>query len=536
MARLFARLKLTVYRNQLTRSTSWAVLFSLSLVGGLILAPVGLSLFSATASIEPRSTAVAFTGLAGSAIAVCWVLFPLLAFGVDNTVDPTRFALLPLRRGELATGMLTAALLGIAPLVTLVTLLGTPLGALLSGAGVAAAAVGLLGAVLGLLVCVLLARATTSVLASALTSRRGRDLVVIAAPLVGVALYPVTLNLGPILSGASTASGQDALVQSGSLLGWTPLGWAYTAGPEVAAGRPTVGLVKLALAGAFALLLARVWVRAVERQMINPPTPSGGRVAANGSGLFSGPAAVLPHTRVGAVAARELKQWWRDPRRKAQLFTALGMGTALALFLGTPSGAGIGAGAAYAGASIAWFGATATANAYGYEATAYWQHLAVGGTDRADAAGRLLALALLTLVPGLLVAVTLATVLGGAGSLPGGIGLAAAVFGSLALVNSVAAIRAPYTMPDTTNPWAATSAGGMRQFMAAMAGMVCTAVLVLPLAVLLILGDDWPPGRWVALLGGLTEGALLAALAVGITAAQTTRRGPELLAALTKTR
>jgi ABC-2 type transport system permease protein len=535
MARLFARLKLVVYRNQFRRSTSWATMFVVSVVLGLMAAPLGLFVFAGAATVEPGATAVAFTGLVGSAMALCWVLFPLLAFGVDNTVDPTRFALLPLRRGELASGMLAAALVGLAPLVSLIMFAGTPVGTFASGGGPAATAVGALGALLALLTCVLLARATTSVLASALTSRRGRDLVVIAAPLVGVALYPVALNIGPLLDGASSTSAQGAMLQAGSFFGWTPLGWAFTAGPELAAGRPLAAVAKLALAALFALALVQVWVRAVERQLINPPTPSAGPATTSGAGLFAGVATVLPRSQVGAVAARDLKLWWRDPRRKAQLFTALGMGTALSLFIGAPYGSGIGGGAAYAGLAIVWFAGASAANAYGYEGTAYWQHVAVGGTDRADAAGRLLALALLTLPGGLLIAAVLSTALGTAGSLPGAIGLTAAVFGSLALVNSVAAVRAPRTLPNTTNPWAATSSGGMRQFLAALAGMAVTAVLVMPLVLVLILGDG-PGGRWLVLAGGLAEGALLAWLTVRLTAAQTARRGPELLAALTATR
>jgi ABC-2 type transport system permease protein len=531
MARLFARLKLRVYRNQFRRSTGWAVLFVVSIVLGLMFTPLGFGMFAGAAAVG--TDAVALTGLLGSVLTLCWVLFPLLVFGVDNTVDPTRFALLPLRRGELTVGMLTAALLGVAPVASLIVFLGTPFGVAFSGGGFAATAVAVLGAALALLVCVLLARATTSVLASTLTSRRGRDLVVVAAPLVGVALYPVMLNLGPIVTGVSSNSGQGAMAGAGLLFGWTPLGWAVTAGPELAAGHALAAMVKLVLAGGFALALAQIWVRAVERQQINPPTPSESGVT-TGAGLFSGPATILPRSRVGAVAARELKQWWRDPRRKAQLFTALGMGTALSLFIGAPYGGGIGGGAPYAGVAIAWFAGMSAVNAYGYESTAYWQHIAVGDADRADAAGRLLALALLILPAGLLVATTAATLLGSAGSLPAGVGLTATVFGALALVSAFAAVRAAHTMPNATNPWAATSSGGTRQFLAGMSGLGVTAVLALPLVLVLVLTGD--VGQWLVLVGGLAEGAMLAYVAVRVAAAQTASRGPELLAALHATR
>ena len=48
-----------------------------------------------------------------------WLLLPLVFFGVDETLDPARFALLPLRRRTLVTGMLAAALVGVPAVATL---------------------------------------------------------------------------------------------------------------------------------------------------------------------------------------------------------------------------------------------------------------------------------------------------------------------------------------------------------------------------------------------------------------------------------
>ena len=42
-----------------------------------------------------------------------WLFLPLVFFGVDESLDPARFALLPLRRRTLIAGLLTAALIGV---------------------------------------------------------------------------------------------------------------------------------------------------------------------------------------------------------------------------------------------------------------------------------------------------------------------------------------------------------------------------------------------------------------------------------------
>ena len=46
-------------------------------------------------------------------VTLMWAVLSLIATGVDATLDPARFALLPLRAPELARGLLAAALTGI---------------------------------------------------------------------------------------------------------------------------------------------------------------------------------------------------------------------------------------------------------------------------------------------------------------------------------------------------------------------------------------------------------------------------------------
>ena len=79
---------------------------------------------------------------------VAWMLAPLVAFGVDETVDPTRFALLPIRPPVLQRGLLVASLVGYLPMPNAIVLLGgaigigRPLGTAAGGAGLRRGPVG----------------------------------------------------------------------------------------------------------------------------------------------------------------------------------------------------------------------------------------------------------------------------------------------------------------------------------------------------------------------------------------------------------
>src|SRR4051812_36582622 len=55
---------------------------------------------------------------------VSWVLAPLVAFGIDETVDPAKFALLPLTTGTLQRGLLVASLVGYLPVANALLLIG----------------------------------------------------------------------------------------------------------------------------------------------------------------------------------------------------------------------------------------------------------------------------------------------------------------------------------------------------------------------------------------------------------------------------
>ena len=117
MVKILIRLKLTLLANSLRRSVWRTVGLIVGLIYGLgavVAVLVGLAaLRFSSLTLTADATVVAF-----SALTLGWLLMSLLVFGVDETVDPARFALLPVRAGELLPGLVATALIGVPGVAT----------------------------------------------------------------------------------------------------------------------------------------------------------------------------------------------------------------------------------------------------------------------------------------------------------------------------------------------------------------------------------------------------------------------------------
>ena len=104
MVAVLVQLKLTLLRNSLRRSV-WR---TVGLIIGMAYA-LPSSCFVLVGMIALRWTSIDITAdvtvVAYTVLTVGWLLFSLLVFGVDETVDPTKFALLPLRAREIQPGL-----------------------------------------------------------------------------------------------------------------------------------------------------------------------------------------------------------------------------------------------------------------------------------------------------------------------------------------------------------------------------------------------------------------------------------------------
>ncbi len=125
MARLLIQLKLRLLVNALRLSTGAKVSFILSTIFAAVVAAVT---FAGLAALRGHAAAVDVTSVVFTVFAFGWLILPLLAFGLDATLDPATLALYPLRTRPLAVGLLAASATGAWPLANVLGLLGVTIG------------------------------------------------------------------------------------------------------------------------------------------------------------------------------------------------------------------------------------------------------------------------------------------------------------------------------------------------------------------------------------------------------------------------
>lgn len=530
----FMRLKLRIIGNGMHGQSSRIVLFVFRVMASLVMAGIGLLAFVGSGVVD-SSTGLVLVTYAGSALVLGWLLLPLLFFGVDETLDPARFALFPLPRRTLAVGMLAAACVGTPAVATMLALLGLVVAGALR-AGAAGALTGLAGAVLGALLCVVASRAVTSAMAAMLRSRRVRDLTAVILALLSASLGPLNLLIS---SGSVGQSSRGPLLLVARILGWTPFASGFVAPYDIAAGRPLLAVARLALVAVAVLLLLWWWSHTLESAMLGGSSegPAGGAV--RGGAV----AALLPRLVRGArpgvftaILARELRYWWRDPRRRSALISIVIGGSvmpiALTLFAAQRDRSGV---ALPISAGLACsVSAVIMANQFGFDGTAYSVHLLAGVAGRTELRARAAALSLYIAPVLLVVAVVVGLISGSGGRLVPTVGTMAATFGTSLGTTSLISALAPYPVPESRNAFASNNgSGSVKGFLSfvAMVGSMVVAAPVLLGSVLLPVG--W---RWLVAPVGVAWGigALLVATRAG--AKVLDRRGPELLAAVTPRR
>ncbi|WP_231953631.1 ABC transporter permease [Actinoplanes derwentensis] len=517
----FVRLKSRITGNSLRGRPARVVMFVLGALAACGFVVVGYSTFAVPGLLGRPEIAEVLFPFGGVVLVLGWLFLPLLFFGVDNTLDPAQFALLPLRRPTLIAGLAVAALAGLPALATFAATLGTVHTAARLG-GPAAAFAGLLGALSGLALCVVLSRAVISAFATALRSRRARDLATILLAVVAASIGPLELTLLGLLDKADWASVQ-AIAE---VAGWTPLGAPYSMGLDVAAGRAWAVPIKLLIVLATVTGLLLWWGRTLEQAMAGASGAGPGRT---GSADTRAPVTQLlfrwsPRNRFGALTAREVRYWWRETRRRAALVTLAMAGVFLPLSTAF-AGGGVGAtGFAFMVGAIAPIG---LANQFGYEGSAYATNLATGVPGRLEVHSRAAAHALFTVPLLVLVAIVTGLVAGRPEAIVAQFGTMLATYGvGLALVLPIS-VRAAYALPDTTGPFALSSGGGIGKALPGLAALAGAMFGALPVV---LLAWRWP---WLGLPVGLVYGGAAYLLGAHLAASMLDRRMPEVLAAVT---
>lgn len=528
LVRLMTVMKLAMMRNGLGRSVGRTIGFVL---GGLwALGAVGVAVFALGAlRWQDAGLAADATTAALAALTVAWALLPLLVFGVDETLDPARFVLLPLRAGELLPGLLVAGLVGVPGLATAFVAAGT---VATWTRGVLPIIAAVLGAVLGVLTCLLIARVLTSGFARFLRSRRFRDF---ATALLAVGMGSLGLGIN-IAAGSMSGQVHSAdelrgqLHRVAEIAGATPFGWAWSLPGLVANDRWALAGLHLVLALALVAGLGWAWERLLARNLTTPADLGGGGAKVRGATSLVD--RLYPATPTGAIAGRCVRYWRRDPRYLSSVAATL---VVPALFLvsqsvGPSSNPTV---AAFAPLIIAVVLSMSLSQDTAYDGSALWLHISCGAPGSADRAGRVLALFTWALpILALSVPATLAWT--HRWSLwPIIVGLSVALIAAGTGVASVVSARwlrpAP---PAGGNPFASSGGSGVGSLVAVLLNTTATGLLVLP-TVALAVASVWISWlAWAALGVGVVTGIVVLVAGIRIGGRLLDRRWPEVLSAI----
>lgn len=426
--------------------------------------------------------------LIGSAVVLGWAIIPPLLTGVDLTLEPSRFVQFGIPEKTLGPALVLAGFISIPAVLTVVGLLGA---SLMWRSDAGALILGLLAAVATAVMAILLCQYLVIMATALRAKRRFRELTF-------ALLFLLLVGLGPIMASVFSAAESmgDWIHPLSTVLGYTPLG-AFAAVPGAYASALYGQMaIHLALGAAYLGGLYFLLARATAKAAITPP-PQQRAATAKGLGFFK----LLPATPTGAVAARALTYWFKDPRYAVGVlivpvlpllfwFTGSQSGNYTMMYLMGPL-IGI----------LLGFSISADIS---YDNTAFALHALTGISGRADRAGRALSCFLIAIIPVLAAAILPGLIAGELWRIPGDLGLSlAALFVALG-VSSVSSARYTYAVPlPGDNPMKTPPGSGMRMALTQLGIMLTMGLLLIPVLIPYTIG--WFQHSQV--LGFITLGA-----------------------------
>ncbi|MBD3547745.1 transporter [Streptomyces sp. JV180] len=522
---VFVRLKLALLRNGLRQSSGRRAAFIVSLVLTLLVAAgqvLGLVLLRGNE--HAGTVVVLLTGV----VALGWAVLPLFFPSGDDTLDPTRLVMLPLRPRPLIRALLVSSMIGIGPLFTLCLAVGSVLALAHGAAGVLFAVVAV---PLTMLLCVALSRAVATANVRLLNSRKGRDLAVLSGLVIAVGIQFV--NFGAQRLGQ--AGGLSTLDPAAAVVRWLPGASAVASVDAASDGAYAVAAAQLLISVAALVALMWMWQGSLVKLMT---APDGSTLAAaepdrTGSGR-RGLSALLPEGRTATVMQRSLRYVARDPKTKAAWVTALAVGAIVPLLNAVQ-----GTGSVYFACFAAGMLGMQMYNQFGQDTSAFWMVALTISSPRdayVELRARAYVLLLLTLPFTLVVCAVTAAVLGDWRSLPGALGLSFALLGSMLATGAVASALFPYSIPQEGAFKNVVPGQGGLAWISIFGGMVAAGLLASPVIATTVWMHlaDHHDALWLMVPGGLAYGALVAWAGLRIAAPRTANRLPEILTAVSK--
>ncbi|MGP3998979.1 transporter [Streptomyces sp. 8N706] len=523
---VFLRLKLSLLRNGLRQSSGRTAAYVASIVVTLLFAALqllGLIVLRGTA--HAPAVVVTITAV----IALGWTVMPLFFPSGDETLDPTRLVMLPLRPRRVVTSLLAASLIGIGPLFTLTLAVGSVIAV---AHGVAAVAAGVVAVPLVVLVCVALARAVAAGNIRLLTSRRGRDLALLSGLIIAVGAQFVNLGAQKL----AAPDGLRVLEPAADVLRWVPPAAAVDAVRAAGDGSYVQALAQLLLNVAALVLLLLWWQRSLAQLMTSPDgsTLQAATHEEKKESRSAGLARLLPTGRTGTVMLRTLQYAWRDPKARASWASSLGIGLLLPVVTAVQ-----GNGSVYTACWASGLLGMQMYNQFGQDTSAFWMVAQTISSPRdayLELRGRAMALGAVALPYVTLVVLGTAAVMGKWSAFPETLGLSFGLLGALLATGALASALFPYSIPqDSGYKNVAPGQAGLA-WISILGGMVVGALLTAPLIGSLIWlhmagAHAW---LWLVLPVGAAYGLGLAALGLRLAAPRTAARLPEILTAVSK--
>jgi ABC-2 type transport system permease protein len=483
MVRLLISLRGTITRHQLRQANR-----------GALIAGLALAMLSGAGTLYLGIVSYPTVGAGADVIALAFALWlggrlANSALSGEPTLRPELFALIPLRRRTLAGALLAVSLAD--PALILFAVPFASVIALGAQAGTVAAVIGVAGAVLTIVLAAVAGTVAGGILGPG--ARRGHDIgtIVTALAISAVSVAGMTL---PWLIRALRARSAPWLI---ALVRVLPSGWAAVA--VDAAARSQWLWVALPLAGLVLLsgLIALAWPAVLARRM-------------TGAGRHSRSARphaerrpLLPRTAVGAVAAKEMRLWARDPIRLTPLLIAVIVGAAIGVIPRLTAGTGLLL--PFAGAATAVIAGACACNLYGNDGSSFWLTITVPGSETADVRGRQLAWVLIV-GPFTLALTTLLTAFSGQGwAWPWAFGILPALLGGACGLIPLLSLTWVVPLDAAGNPTPQYS-------LKVHAALIALPLTAAPPAVIALTGSLAGLGwlTWFAVPAGIVTGVALA--------------------------
>ena len=510
LLRMQLRLKWTLWKRSYRKNVGkliGTIIGALYGLGGLV-SLVFLFLGTTLWAGEGETFPLVVRGL-GALTVLAWFLIPVLAFGLDDTLDPRAFALFPRSAKELQPGLFAAAALSFPSLLTLAAVaIATGfelLWLIVFGQGAVWIVLGALALIPANLaaycLCLLMPRAWFAHSASRTSSRSGRELGgIFGFVVMFAAIYAFSLGAQRIGDIDVELLGEWAPRIVG-VVAWTPVGALFAVPMDLAEGHVLTALARAVIGAATIVLVWRWWRRSIDAALTSALSGDASSGDAKVSPLV--PRFLRPGP-FGAVMGKSLRYWRRDTRYLAALgiypvvlvfFAAMGfmlpesrpMMLGMAVFMCGMSGISL-------------------ANEIGFDGPSGWVNIVTALPARANLLGRIAAMAVL-MVPGAVVITTVIPLLFGMGEL-----VPLAVMGSLGAmicgwgISMVVGVLLPYpSSPPGTNPMKDKSASSSNAMLAMAVAMLGIFVPLLP-----AIGV----GIWGAVVGSLPLMMLAGALAL----------------------